>query len=226
MIASKYSELCRAPSDINEHLPTLARYASACTTVTECGVRSGVSSYAFAEALKNTPNARITQVDLDWHPNIGTFQKDCAKEGLRTTFYGMSDLECPLDQTDMLFLDTWHVYGHLKRELARWHPYVNKYIAMHDTTVDGVYGETIRNRWDARKQSIQSGIPIEEINRGLLPAIEEFLAEHPEWILRERFVNNNGLTLLEKKSQDPEVSVPIIASDSSMENGFVATSMA
>ena len=112
-IRSTYLRLCQSPSDINEHLPTLARYASECTTVTECGVRSGVSSYAFAEALKNTPNARITQVDLNWHANIGTFQKDCAKEGLRTTFYGMSDLECALDETDMLCLDTWHIYGHL-----------------------------------------------------------------------------------------------------------------
>lgn len=199
MIATKYSELCKTPSDINEHLPTLERYASECTTVTECGVRSVVSSYAFAHALKSKPDARLTQVDLEWHSNIGVFQKDCAKEGLRTTFYGMSDLECPLEQTDMLFLDTWHIYGHLKRELARWHPYVNKYIAMHDTTVDGLYGETLRLGWDAEKQSRESGIPVHEIRKGLLPAIDEFLREHPEWVLYEQFTNNNGLTVLTRR---------------------------
>lgn len=201
MITAKYSELCNTPSDINEHLPTLMRYASECTTITECGVRAGVSSYAFAEGLRGRTDAKITQVDLNWHPNIATFQKACANEGIRVNFYGMSDLECPLEQTDLLFLDTWHVYGHLKRELARWHSYVNKYIIMHDTTVDGIHGETIRNGWNAVKQSMETGIPIDEIRKGLLPAIEEFLVEHPEWVLRERFVNNNGLTILEKKRQ-------------------------
>ena len=98
----------------------------------------------------------------------------------------------------MLFIDTWHVYGHLKRELALWHPYVKKYIAMHDTQVDGVYGETIRNGSDAVKQSQETGIPVEEIRRGLRPAIEEFMAGHPEWKLKAYYVNNNGLTILER----------------------------
>ena len=200
MITTKYSELCNTPSDINEHLPTLARYASECTTITECGVRSVVSSYAFAYALKSKPDARLTQVDLDWHPNIAVFQKDCAKEGLRTNFYGMSDLECPLEQTDMLFLDTWHVYGHLKRELARWHPYVKKYIAMHDTVVDGIHGETVRLGSDAEKQSRESGIPVAEILKGLMPAIDEFLREHPEWVIHQHYTNNNGLTILTRRN--------------------------
>lgn len=200
MITSKYSELCRTPSDINEHLPTLAQYASECMTITECGVRSCVSSYAFAEGIKNKPGARITQVELNWHPNIQTFQKDCAREGVLTNFYGMSDLECPLENTDMLFIDTWHVYGHLKRELARWHPYVKKYIAIHDTVVDGVYGETIRLGWDAEKQSRDSGIPVNEIRKGLMFAVDEFVAEHPEWVVHHHYTNNNGLTVLTRHS--------------------------
>jgi hypothetical protein len=31
---------------------------------------------------------------------------------------------------------------------------------------------------------------------GLWPAIEEFLAEHSEWEIQQRFTNNNGLTIL------------------------------
>ena len=34
---------------------------------------------------------------------------------------------------DITFIDTWHVYGHLKRELAYWHDHVKKYIIMHKT---------------------------------------------------------------------------------------------
>jgi hypothetical protein len=119
----------------------------------------------------------------------------------QASFVNASDLECPLVETDLLFIDTWHVYGQLKRELARWHPVVRKYIAMHDTEVDGIRGETIRNGWDPVKQSRATGIPVDEITKGLLPAITEFLAEHPEWTMLARYRNNNGLTILVKTPQ-------------------------
>jgi hypothetical protein len=59
-------------------------------------------------------------------------------------------------------------------------------------------GETIRNSWNAQEQSEQSGFPIDEINKGLWPAITEFLKNNNNWKLKERFINNNGLTILEK----------------------------
>lgn len=200
MIQATYAQLCQTPSDINEHLPTLAKYASECTHVTECGVRTAVSSYAFASALLAKPNAKLIQVDPDWHPNIETFRAACAAKGLATVFHKQSDLECPLEETDLLFLDTWHVYGQLKRELARWHPYVRKYIAMHDTVVDGVHGETLRAGWDADAQSRTSGIPADEIRKGLTFAVNEFLAEHPEWVVHAHYTNNNGLTVLTRRT--------------------------
>jgi len=54
----------------------------------------------------------------------------------------------------------------------------------------------LRVGWDPIKQSKETGIPIEEITKGLWHAIEEFLVEHPEWKIKERFRNNNGLTIL------------------------------
>jgi len=95
-----------------------------------------------------------------------------------------------------LFIDTWHVYGHLKRELARWHSSVRKYIALHDTEIDGLRGETLRNKWNPTQQSFETGIPVDEITKGLQPAIAEFLADHPEWTMLAHYRNNNGLTIL------------------------------
>jgi hypothetical protein len=69
---------------------------------------------------------------------------------------------------------------------------------MHDTTVDEWRGETIREGLNAELQSAKFGIPIDEINKGLWPAISEFLLEHPEWKILERFTNNNGLTILKR----------------------------
>jgi len=194
-----YNLRCKQRSDINEHLPTLYRYAKECSHITEIGVRSAVSSYAFGFGLKGTPNNKLIQIDLNDHANIREFASKCAAEGVNTVFYQGNDLDVPMEPTELLFIDTWHVYGHLKRELARWHSSVSKYIIMHDTTVDEWEGETIRCRMNASEQSRTSGYPIEEINKGQWPAIEEFLRDHPEWVLKERFTNNNGLTVLSRK---------------------------
>ena len=74
------------------------------------------------------------------------------------------------------------MYGQLKRELDRWHPYVNKYIIMHDTTVGEIYGETIRCGWEPVEQSKLYYIPLEEIIKGIWSAIEAFVDIHKEWI--------------------------------------------
>lgn len=44
-----------------------------------------------------------------------------------------------------------------------------------------------------------SGYSRAEIERGLWPAVEEFLAEHAEWQLEKRYTNNNGLTVLARR---------------------------
>jgi hypothetical protein len=195
---SGFQHMCNAPSDINEHLPTLYEYTKKCNSIVECGVRNVVSSYAFGAGLLGNNDNSYTLIDPYKSNQIDGFLKLCKHEGINATFVEQSDIRCPLVKTDLLFIDTWHVYGHLKRELAYWHSSVNKYIIMHDTTVDEWTGETIRNGWNAQRQSIEHGIPIDEINKGLWPAIEEFLIEHPEWKLEKRYTNNNGLTILER----------------------------
>ena len=37
-IVNKFNELCERKSDINEHLPTLHKYASECESIIELGV--------------------------------------------------------------------------------------------------------------------------------------------------------------------------------------------
>lgn len=161
-------------------------------------MRGVTSSYAFGAALAGKEGARMVMVDLDTNNAVQRFLEEAEDEGVDAVFYQQSDLDCPLEETELLFIDTWHVYGHLKRELERWHPVVKKYIALHDTEVDGVYGESLRCGMDTAKQSLETGIPEEEIRCGLLPAVQEFLAGHPEWKLREQLLNNNGLTVLER----------------------------
>jgi len=198
ILESKYKYMCQKHSDINEHLPTLYGYATECEHITECGVRTVVSSYAFANALRSKENNKLILVDLAGGNSVDRFMEECENDNVNVIFYEESDLICPIEKTDLLFIDTWHVYGHLKRELERWNTYANKYIILHDTTVDGEVGESVRMKYDIPKQMLESGLSREEIERGLWPAVEEFLAVHPEWKLKERYTNNNGLTVLER----------------------------
>ena len=195
-----YQTKYHTPSDINEHLPILLAYAKQCKSVTECGVRYPTSAYAFAAGLKGTPGNTYRMVDTVKSDPIDPFLLECRAEGVSATFETSSDLECPLIDTDLLFIDTWHVYGHLKRELAYWHDSVKKFIILHDTTVDEIRGETLRNGWDPVSQSVATGIPVDEITKGLWPAVTEFLAAHPEWVIDLRLTNNNGLTILKRQA--------------------------
>jgi hypothetical protein len=69
---------------------------------------------------------------------------------------------------------------------------------MHDTEVDGIDGETIRCGWNPQEQSINTGIPVDEIVKGLRPAVDEFLENNNDWTLDKHYTNNNGLTVLRR----------------------------
>jgi len=198
IVEDMYAYTCRVPSDINEHLPTLYKYATECESVFESGVRGCVSSWALVYGLMHNGKSsrRILLNDINSCP-INKLLDATKNLDISIKFEWINNLNLNMTEAvDLTFIDTWHVYGQLKRELAKFAPLTNKYIIMHDTTLDAVYGETIRSGWNAENQSRESGIPVEEINRGIWPAVEEFLAANPDWVLKERFTNNNGLTVL------------------------------
>jgi hypothetical protein len=201
MLTSRYSKLCMVPSDIHEHMPILRRYARECSSVLECGVYELTSPYAFASGLIGKPGASLTMIDPLYSSKMSGFLEMCKREGIDAKFIQSSDLNVPTFEVDLLFIDTWHVYAQLKRELEYWHSSARKYILMHDTTVDEWYGEAVRGNADIDRHVRETGWPAEEIQRGLWPAIVEFLREHPEWKLVERHKNNNGLTILSRTGQ-------------------------
>ena len=202
IVFNKYDYLCRSPSDINEHLPTLYRYATECETVFETGVRGCVSSWALVHGLLNNNSSKKTIFLNDISPcDIKELLNYTADLHVDIQYSWMNNLDLNLPyEVDLTFIDTWHVYGQLKRELEKFSKITRKYIIMHDTTVDEWEGESIRCGFNIDAQVGWSGFPREEITRGLWPAITEFLSMHPEWVLHERYTNNNGLTVLRRNT--------------------------
>lgn len=200
---AEFNAKSTTPSDIFEHLPTLKQYASECESVLELGVRRCVSSWALALGLleNGLPTKRMLMNDIS-NCNTEKIESAAAQTPLIITTVWKNNLELILPHdVDLTFIDTWHVYAQLKRELARFAPRTKKYIIMHDTTVDEWAGETKRNihKYDVEQQSRETGFPVEEILKGLWPAIEEFLAANKEWELHARWTNNNGLTILKRR---------------------------
>lgn len=201
IVEDKYRMLCKKRSDINEHLPTLYDYASKCESVLELGVRGVISSYAFIYGLlnNNSSKKKILLNDIV-KCNIEDILKETEGLDIDVKYEWINDLELEIGENyDLTFIDTWHVYGQLKRELKKFSEVTNKYIIMHDTTVDERDGETLRTGMNGREQSRVTGIPLEEIHKGLMPAVNEFLDSNKDWYLKERFTNNNGLTILERR---------------------------
>ena len=196
-----YDYYVRTPSDINEHLDTLRKCASECASVAEFGVRGGVSTYSLLLGLLNNGREQKSYVgvDVDSCSKVVPIVQNLSNMlGIRYEFIHADSAKVNIQNVDMLFIDTWHIYGHLKRELQNNHSKVSKYIVMHDTTVDEWLGESIRCSCNIKQQVAESGYPEDEITKGLWPAVSEFLEAHPEWRLKERYINNNGLTVLER----------------------------
>ena len=199
-VIDKYNQLSSSPSDINEHLPTICKYASECESVMELGVRGCVSSWALVKGLMENNKSKkqillndITSCDINKLLNV---VKDM---DIVVNYQWISDLDLNIEENvDMTFIDTWHIYGQLKRELAKFSKVTNKYIIMHDTEVDGIHGEVLRYNSDGVKESQESGFPLEEITCGLQKAIDEFLECNKDWVLHEKYTNNNGLTILKR----------------------------
>lgn len=213
VLIKKFRTMCNAASDINEHLPTLFRYAKQCNSALELGVRGCVSSWAITAGLLENKNGVKKRIFMnDWREcQIGELVDVLEPLGIDVKYEWKNDLEIEFgadEKYDMVFIDTWHVYGQIKRELEKFSAVSNKYIIMHDTTVDEVDGETLREYGYNYQQAFgratelaaETGIPRDEIMKGMWFGIQEFLANHPEWFIKDRFFNNNGLMVLARRT--------------------------
>lgn len=183
LILKKYIESYKTPSDINEHLKTLKKYTEECDVVIEMGVRYIVSTWAF---LAGNPK-KLISLDL-YNPahfggNLQEVYDGVSSTNIDFTFVEEDSLKYTIDTCDLLFIDTHHCYLQLKNELERHHSKVNKYIIIHDTLTYGYIDENC----------IETNLP-----KGLCPAIDEFIFNNKNWVIWEKKINNNGLTVLKR----------------------------
>lgn len=185
-----YNHYHTISGDINEHFPTLKRYAEECDIIYELGTRAIVSTWAL---LAGNPKKLVT-VDIvppeEYGGSLKMVSDACETVGIDFSFILGNSLEIEIEEADLLFIDTIHTYDQLSRELKRHSDKVKKYIILHDTETEKDF--TLK----------QGGI----IEGGLGKAIEEFLKDNPAWSICEVFTNNEGLTILKRKHDENTTS--------------------
>ena len=201
-VAARYGLCSQLESDIYEHMHTLKRYAKECSTIAELGVRSVVSTWAFISGLSSSTSGerRLICLDVEPIPEERLLRWVCEQSGIQLQVIRGDSARTPVGVVDLLFIDTLHVEGHLKRELELHSEKVNKFIILHDTTTDGETGETARTGADISALSDKTGYSTQELSRGLMHAVRYFLARSPEWRIAEQYTNNNGLTVLAREN--------------------------
>ena len=185
LIRDNYQQACKTPSDINEHLEVLYDLAKECTHITEMGVRSVVSTWAF---MYRNPSVLIG-IDLHIHPNINIALNAYPK----WKFIQADTLKIDIEPTDLLFIDTLHIYSQLKKELFKHGYKAKKYIVLHDTTTYGASDEPTDWQTPEIMENYQT-----ENKKGLMPAVNEFLETYKNWYIYRQYTNNNGLTILKR----------------------------
>lgn len=161
--------------DIREHLDTLTNLAAEVEHVTEFGFRYGAS---FCALLKGKPSTLVTY-DININPIHMDLIRSVRPEETEIEFNQISTLDAVIDPTDLLFIDTWHCYSQLKRELDLHGHKAKKYIVMHDT-------QTYRHKGE------------DGTTPGLYDAIQEYIVDKP-WVIHFDHQNNNGLLCLVRK---------------------------
>jgi len=163
-------------SDINEHLPTLLKYGRMVDHITELGVRGGCSTLAWWYAEPKTLRC-YDIADCNAHDVLMREVKGADEFDYK--FIQADVLGIEIEETDLLFIDTYHTYTQLSKELLLHGNKARRYLIFHDTATFGLRGEDYKTP-------------------GIVAAIYEFMLGNPHWFIEEVFTNNNGLFVLKR----------------------------
>lgn len=139
LIQDNFNAAFHTPSDISEHMATLANYAELVPEdqlIVELGFRYGTSTWAFLASCK--PKQKVVSYDT------AQCYIDNHKTAAPNNFaYRIRDSRLPYSDdkpVGLLFVDTLHTYMQVKDECTAWMPFLgpNAFIAFHDTEVPEV----------------------------------------------------------------------------------------
>lgn len=184
-------------SDMRGHMDNLLTSGSRSSSILELGVRDIQSTWAFIAGmaqesfcttylesprkLKIQTSLRLVSIDIVSPPKdkLDEVYKIAEEHNINFEFHESDSVDITLENEsfDTIFFDTDHTYEQLSKELKRWGNKSRHWLMFHDTSRFG---------------------------KVLVPAINEFLEENPEWIIVPNRSTNecNGLVSLGRMTID------------------------
>lgn len=155
-----------------------------------------VSTWGFLHGLRK--DCTYLGIDLFHPPRLAEAMNLCKEKGINFKFIAQNDMLIDvgiLEEVDMIFIDSLHTYCHLTFELEKFSHLSRKYLTFHDSS--GPWENTDDSEYHGDYSEYPSWY--DRTKRGCWPAIQDFLERRKtEWKLKERRLNNNGLTILER----------------------------
>lgn len=168
-----FEDIKAQPSDMQGHMDVIRQYAIMSPKIAEFGVYDCTSTWAL---LAGRPS-KLTSYDIVRRPEVSDVERVANECGVPFEFVLADSASADIGRVDLLLIDSLHTYEHLSKELKAHAKNVSRFIMLHDTEIFGQVDETYSGR-------------------GLWPAIEEFLADNPDWRIHHRYTHSFGLTIL------------------------------
>jgi len=155
--------------------------------ILELGVRDGGSTYPFLVACKAL-NAQLTSIDIV--PLIGSMPEDLKSNWTFIQSDAIKFLEDNTESYDLVYVDDWHSYPHVKKELELINKFAtpNTIILLHDL---------MGNSWPQYHSTLSAPADSEWGEGGPYRAVSELDPEVWEWMT---IPVSHGMTLLRKKA--------------------------
>lgn len=110
----------------------LTKLIKGCDSYTEFGINQGATLAAVI--LENPEVVRAYDIKLNrYNKAKDMFENYTVDNNIDYKIFQDNTLKCNINTTDLLYIDTVHIYSHLVQELKRHGHMVRKYIVFHDT---------------------------------------------------------------------------------------------
>lgn len=164
-----------AHADMIPHMRELHELAQECDHCTEFGVRTGQSTIALLAGMATGGGGKLVSYDL----NPPAFERPALPDGVSWQFNQGSTAELTaIEPTSLLMIDTLHNSQQVEAELKHA-ANVTDFVVFHDVVMFG---------WQP-----------ESYGYGILKAIFEWMAQHPEWRVHNFSFSAWGLLVLARR---------------------------
>tara|TARA_R110000851_G_scaffold150823_2_gene291707 strand:- start:1502 stop:2104 length:603 start_codon:yes stop_codon:yes gene_type:complete len=183
----------RVNNSIKQHLNDLRDYAVGCDRIIEIGNANLCATIALILSNpKFLKTIDINDVLPEFMFRVDLLGKYAKKYDMEFEYVINDSIQEEPVECDLLFIDSFHHYAHLKAELNLYKDCVSRHIVLHDT-----HSYANRNEYFIYVQD--GGIDYNTEKAGLSLAVDEFLKENPMWSVDRIEEKNNGMTYLKRE---------------------------